>query len=53
MHSKNTLALNQVTPSKAKNRTQIRTLILLFKPTTNLITPLAYTLEKPDLIIHR
>ena len=46
MYSKNTLALNQVTPYKAKSIYKYSQLFIsLLQPTTNQITPLAFTLE--------
>ena len=48
MYSKKYPAFYRVTPSKAKNRTQIFTLISLLQQPTNQITPLASTLEKPE-----
>ena len=46
MYSKNTLALDRVTPSQVKTeRKYSRTLISLLQQTTNQITPLAFTLE--------
>ena len=46
MYSKDTLALNQVTPSQVKSSLKnSRIPILLLQPTTNQITPLAFALE--------
>ena len=50
MHSKNTQRLIESRPQWLKTvHKYSRTLILLFQPTTNLITPQASTLEKPEL----
>ena len=49
MFFKNNLALNRVTPSQVKTvHKYSRTLNWLFQPTTNQITPLAFTLENQN-----
>ena len=52
MYSKNTLLLIELRPQRLKTiHKYSRTLISLFQRTTNQITPLASTLEKPELFI--
>ena len=51
MYSKNTLAPNRVTPSKAKTAYKnSQTLTSLLQPTTNQIAPLAFTLIPVELL---